>query len=79
MVTIHRAFGFRFMIFSNDHAPPHIHVFGRGGEAKISFIGVDETAVDWVVGIGRQDMRRILAEVSEHRERMIAEWEQLHG
>lgn len=79
MVTIHRAFGFRFMIFSNDHAPPHIHVFGQSGEAKISFIGVDEVIVDWVVGIGRQDMRQILAEVLEHRDRMVAEWERLHG
>jgi hypothetical protein len=79
MVTIHRALGFRFMIFSNDHTPPHVHVFGQGGEAKISFAGADAVTVDWVVGINRSNMRRILTEVSEHRGLMIAEWERLHG
>jgi uncharacterized protein DUF2442/uncharacterized protein DUF4160 len=31
MVTVHRAYGFRFVIFANDHSPPHVHVFGQGG------------------------------------------------
>jgi hypothetical protein len=79
MVTIYRAFGFRFMIFSNDHEPPHVHVFGQGGEAKISFTGTETAIVDWVVGISRSDMRRILAETTAHRVRLIAEWERLHG
>ena len=35
MVTVHHAFGFRFVMFVNDHDPPHAHVFGQGGEAKI--------------------------------------------
>jgi hypothetical protein len=38
-VTVHRAHGFRFVIFTNDHAPPHVHVFGQGGEAKIVLEG----------------------------------------
>jgi hypothetical protein len=37
MVTVHRAHGFQFAIFVNDHSPPHVHVFGKGGEAKISW------------------------------------------
>ena len=37
MVTIHRAYGFRFVIFPNDHSPPHVHVIAQGGEAKISW------------------------------------------
>ena len=50
MVTVHHAFGFRFVIFPNDHSPPHIHVFGQGGEAKIVLEGPDGIELDWVVG-----------------------------
>jgi hypothetical protein len=34
MVTVLRAEGLRVVIFTNDHEPAHVHVFG-GGEAKI--------------------------------------------
>jgi hypothetical protein len=50
MVTVHRAYGFRFVIFANDHSPPHVHVFGQGGEAKIALQGPDGVGLDWFVG-----------------------------
>ena len=40
MVTIHRAHGLRFMIFVDDHEPPHVHVFGYG-ELKIVIRSAD--------------------------------------
>lgn len=79
MVTIHRAHGYRFVIFANDHSPPHIHVFGNGGEARIVFDDASETRLDWFVGIGAGDLRRILLEAIRERSRMIAEWRKLHG
>lgn len=51
MVTVLRAFGFRFVIFSNDHSPAHVHVLGQGGEAKIVLEGPDGIRLDWCVGI----------------------------
>jgi hypothetical protein len=51
MVTVHRAYGFRFVIFSNDHSPAHVHVFGQGGEAKIVLAGPGGIRLDWVTGI----------------------------
>ena len=38
MVTIYRAHGLRIVIFTDDHEPAHVHVFGDG-EAKINLIG----------------------------------------
>jgi len=35
MVTVLRAEGLRVVIYSNDHKPSHVHVFGDG-EAKIN-------------------------------------------
>jgi len=40
MVTVHRAFGYRFVIYTNDHEPAHVHVVGKGCEAKISCQGM---------------------------------------
>ena len=67
------------MIFSNDHEPKHVHVFGQGGEAKINLIGTRGVTADRVVGIGKADLRRIMAETQEHREALIAAWEKVHG
>ena len=38
MVTIHRAHGLRIVIFTDDHEPAHVHVFGDG-HAKINLTG----------------------------------------
>ena len=35
MPTVHRAQGFRFVIFTNDHEPAHVHAVSGEGEAKI--------------------------------------------
>ena len=77
MVTVHRAFGFRFVIFTNDHSPPHVHVIGPGGEAKITLQG--GLKLDWVVGIGRLEMRRIMQEAEREQLRLLLEWKRIHG
>jgi hypothetical protein len=76
---MHRAFGFRFVIFANDHSPLHIHVLGPEGEAKILLKEPSGVQVDWVIGIGRADMRRILRETEREHARLIAKWREIHG
>ena len=52
---------------------------GRG-RTKFNLLGPDgrPEVVD-VVGIKKPDMRRLLAEVTEHRDRLMREWERIHG
>jgi hypothetical protein len=38
MSEIFRAFGLSFVIYSDDHAPPHVHVFHGDGSCKISLV-----------------------------------------
>ena len=78
-MTVHRAFGFRFVIFANDHSPPHVHVVGQGGEAKITLDGVSGLRLDWAAGVARGDLRRILRETERERDRLIAAWRDIHG
>ena len=76
MVTVHRAFGFRFVIFTNDHEPAHVHVFGQGGEAKVNLLTPD--GLVWVVGMSRADIRRIIEEVRSQQDMLLTEWRRIH-
>ena len=79
MVVIHRAHGFRFVIYTADHEPAHIHVTGAG-QAKINVLGTnDEPELVFSIGIKRSDMRRLLAEVTKHRDEFLKEWNRIHG
>ena len=40
MVTIHRQYGLRVVIFIDDHEPAHVHIFGDG-QVKINLAGED--------------------------------------
>lgn len=78
MATVHRAYGYRFVIFVNDHGPPHVHVVGAGGEAKIILSSPEGPELEWVVGISRADLRRILEEARRERFRLLAAWRRIH-
>jgi hypothetical protein len=30
MVVVHRAYGYRFVIYTGDHEPAHVHIAGAG-------------------------------------------------
>ena len=78
MVTVHRAFGFRFVMFANDHSPPHVHVFGHGGEAKIVLESPEGVKLEWVVGIARSDVRKIVSEAKRERIQLMEMWSRIH-
>jgi hypothetical protein len=79
MVTVHRAYGFRFVMFANDHAPPHVHVFGQGGEAKINLEAPNEVRLEWTVGINRNDLRKIVEEAQRLEPELRRAWRKIHG
>ena len=79
MVVIHRARGFRFVIYRSDHEPAHVHAIGEG-QAKINLVGPDGAPiVVWSVGIKRGDLRRLFAEPVERRDVFLEEWKRIHG
>jgi hypothetical protein len=53
-------------------------VFGHGGEAKIGLEGPGGITLDWVAGIRRGDVRKLMQEVHSERERLIAMWRTIH-
>jgi hypothetical protein len=79
MSTAHRAYGFRFMILVNEHGPEHVHVFGNGGEAKIFLDDPAGPRLDRVVGISRNDMRKLMKEADRERGKLLKAWSKIHG
>jgi hypothetical protein len=79
MVVVHRAHGFRFVIYTLDHQPAHVHITGPG-QAKVNLLGPDgRPELVYSVGIKRPDLRRLMAEVTARRESFLQEWERIHG
>ncbi len=79
MVVVHRARGFRFVIYTQDHEPAHLHITGQG-QAKINLIGAEGgPELIYSIGIGRADLRRLMGEAITHQARFLAEWERIHG
>ena len=77
MVLVHRAFGYRFVIYTLDHEPAHLHITGAG-LAKINLAG-DAPGVVYSIGIKRPDMRRLMREVADNKEHFLKQWERIHG
>lgn len=79
MVVIHRAHGFRFVIYTLDHEPAHVHITGAG-QAKINLLGPDGVPdIVFSIGIKRSDMRRLMTVVIERCDEFLREWERIHG
>ena len=80
MPTVHRAHGLRFVIFTDDHEPAHVHAIGQGGEAKIDFgTGARTPSLVWVKGLSNADVRRATAEVRRERDRLLEAGARIHG
>lgn len=79
MVVVHRAHGFRFIIYVQDHEPAHVHV-GGSGQAKIQLIGADGLPrLIYSAGMKGSDERKVLREVSDRQLPLLREWKRIHG
>ena len=71
MPTIFIFFGFRFMFYSNDHAPIHIHILKDGHEAKYN---VDPVELVFNHGFKKHYILLIESVLEENREIVIDRW-----
>jgi len=79
MVTVHRELGLRFVIYTTDHVPAHVHVIGEG-EAKILLVGRDGAPeLVYNQGLKTGDIRKAMRIVAERHAILIARWRAMHG
>ncbi len=79
MVVAHRPHSFRFVIYTADHEPAHVHIT-HSGKVKVNLTdtGNGQAPIS-VVDIKRSDMRWPMEVVTEHREKFLKELERVHG
>ena len=71
MPTLFIIFGFRFMFYSNDHTPIHIHVIKDGCEAKYN---IEPVELVFNHGFKRHYLSLIESIVLENKEIIIERW-----
>jgi len=71
--TVHREAGLRFQFFASDRLePPHVHVRGRGGRAKISLL--PSAKVQKADDYSRSELGDVIRIAEAHREEWLAAW-----
>ena len=79
MITVLRASGLEFAIYTDDHPPPHVHVYGDG-KAKFFLAGRKGTPELWrSSGFKSGDLRKALMIITEHRDELLDIWTEIHG
>ncbi len=75
MVTVLREHGLRFVIYTADHEPPHVHVYGDG-EARIDMASLKVMTQG---GMSDRDVRRAVDSIEANRDRFLEVWRKYHG
>lgn len=75
MPTIIRERGFRVVIYTHDHDPPHVHVHKAGTEARVL---LDPLQL-WDSDMKPNDTKQALEIVSENRDILLERWQEIHG
>jgi len=78
--TVLRIDGLQFVIWPNDHAPPHVHVFSAEAEAKID-LGA-QTGYPRLIEnrrMKKNDLAKALKGVFDNRSMLLQKWSEFHG
>lgn len=80
MPTVLRVHGLRFVLWPNDHGPPHVHVFSADAEATI-LLGEPRGYPRLLENrrMGRRDLAKALKMVLEHQTMLRSRWSEIHG
>jgi hypothetical protein len=80
MPTVLRIDAFRFVIYLNDHSPPHVHVFTADAEARIE-LGQPGGFPRLLENRHMKPMAlaKALALVKQHQDALVQAWSRLHG
>ena len=74
MPTVHRESGYTFRFFSGDRdEPPHIHVSGHGGEAKV---WLPHRGALTSRGYNRHELRQLVSIVEARTVELLEKWDE---
>ena len=80
MPTILRSNGFQFVIWPDDHNPPHVHIFRAGTEMIIELaVGDDEPRIRNVYRMTSRDAATAFAIVRVNNDLFLRQWREIIG
>jgi hypothetical protein len=80
MPVVLRINGFRFIIRTADHLPPHVHVFRAGTEVEINIgLNGELPTIRAIVTMSNRDMKRALEIAAENNDLLLRRWHEIHG
>jgi uncharacterized membrane protein YcaP (DUF421 family) len=74
--TVLRVTGYRFIIFTNDHLPPHVHAKQAEGGAKINLNPIEITEH---FKLNQRQLREIEEIVQEYQDYWVEQWREIQG
>ena len=77
MPTLFTVFGFRFMFYSNDHEPIHVHVIK--GDAEARFQVLPEVSLMDNRGLKPAELKLAESLVEENKETIVANWKNFYN
>jgi hypothetical protein len=79
LATLFRIGGYRIVVYSNDHRPPHVHVVGEGHARLELGKTADDVRLTEQDGVSPRDLRRIVREIIARHSECLAGWRKYHG
>lgn len=81
MPKVVEADGFRVVVWSNDHPPPHVHVFKAEGECLVAIgrPGREGVSLMKVRGMPFMGVKAALSLVAKHQWAAWQVWRKVHG
>ncbi len=76
MGTVISVFGLRFVIFTLDHAPAHVHVIRDGAQTRIT---IETLEILGKNQLSFKDVKLAQAVIAENRDLFRAYWRSYHG
>ena len=73
--TVLRDDGLNFMIFTNDHEPPHVHVTGGGRKGRFK---ITPPEVYDYNDFDSKTTKRILKKIADKQDYFLKKWHEAH-
>lgn len=72
--------GWRVVIFSNDHRPPHVHVIGTNEHARFELLcDLGQVQLLSSIGFGTGSLKQVAGYLLRHLAQLCNEWGRIHG
>jgi hypothetical protein len=76
MPTVHVEAGCRFVIYTDDHAPAHVHILVGDGELVIR---LKDSFVREAINVKASEVKKALRLTEANRDKLYAAWFRIHG